>query len=39
MLTHSTRWYDDAEILRMATGANAELLAPSRVRATLIPES
>lgn len=29
MLTHLTRWYDNAEILRMATSVNAELLAMS----------
>ncbi len=26
MLTHLTRWYSNSEVLRMATGANAELL-------------
>jgi len=38
MLTHLTRWYDNADILRMATAANGELLAP-RERATPTPES
>ena len=32
MLTHLTRWYGNAEILRMATGVNAELLALSGPR-------
>jgi imidazolonepropionase-like amidohydrolase len=32
MLTHLTRWYGNAEILRMATGTNAELLALSGPR-------
>src|SRR5262249_4468719 len=32
MLTHLTRWYDNAEILRMATSVNAELLALSGPR-------
>lgn len=32
MLTHLTRWYGNAEILRMATGGNAELLALSGPR-------
>jgi imidazolonepropionase-like amidohydrolase len=32
MLTHLTRWYDNAEILKMATGANGELLALSGSR-------
>jgi imidazolonepropionase-like amidohydrolase len=32
MLTHLTRWYDNAEILRMATSINAELLAMSGPR-------
>ena len=32
MLTHLTRWYDNADILRMATSINAELLAMSGAR-------
>jgi imidazolonepropionase-like amidohydrolase len=32
MLTHLTRWYGNAEILRMATSGNAELLALSGPR-------
>jgi imidazolonepropionase-like amidohydrolase len=32
MLTHLQRWYDNAEILRMATGVNSELLALSGPR-------
>jgi imidazolonepropionase-like amidohydrolase len=32
MLTHLTRWYDNADILRMATSVNAELLAMSGPR-------
>ncbi len=32
MLTHLTRWYDNAAILRMATAINAELLAMSGPR-------
>jgi imidazolonepropionase-like amidohydrolase len=32
MLTHLTRWYDNAEILKMATSVNAELLALSGPR-------
>jgi imidazolonepropionase-like amidohydrolase len=32
MLTHLTRWYENAEILRMATATNAELLALSGPR-------
>ena len=32
MLTHLTRWYTNAEILKMATGTNAELLALSGPR-------
>jgi imidazolonepropionase-like amidohydrolase len=32
MLTHLTRWYDNAEILKMATGTNGELLALSGSR-------
>ena len=32
MLTHLTRWYDSADILKMATSANAELLAMSGPR-------
>lgn len=32
MLTHLTRWYSNAEILTMATAANAELLALSGPR-------
>ena len=32
MLTHLTRWYSNAEILRMATATNAELLAMSGPR-------
>jgi imidazolonepropionase-like amidohydrolase len=32
MLTHLTRWYDNADILRMATSINAELLAMSGPR-------
>ena len=32
MLTHLTRWYDNADILRMATSMNAELLAMSGAR-------
>jgi len=32
MLTHLARWYDNADILRMATGANGELLALSGPR-------
>ena len=32
LLTHLTRWYGNAEILRMATSANAELLALSGPR-------
>ena len=29
MLTHLTRWYDNADTLKMATSVNAELLAMS----------
>ncbi len=32
MLTHLTRWYDNADILRMATATNGELLALSGPR-------
>jgi imidazolonepropionase-like amidohydrolase len=32
MLTHLTHWYDNAEILKMATGVNGELLALSGSR-------
>jgi imidazolonepropionase-like amidohydrolase len=32
MLTHLTRWYSNAEILKMATSVNAELLALSGPR-------
>ena len=32
MLTHLTRWYDNAEILKMATSVNADLLAMSGPR-------
>ena len=32
MLTHLTRWYDNADILKMATSNNAELLALSGPR-------
>ena len=32
MLTHLARWYDNAEILTMATSGNAELLALSGPR-------
>jgi imidazolonepropionase-like amidohydrolase len=32
MLTHLTRWYTNAEILRMATASNAELLPLSGPR-------
>ena len=32
MLTHLKRWYESAEILKMATGANGELLALSGPR-------
>jgi imidazolonepropionase-like amidohydrolase len=32
MLTHLTRWYDNAETLQMATSANADLLAMSGPR-------
>ena len=32
MLTHLTRWYDNPDILRMATGTNGELLALSGPR-------
>jgi imidazolonepropionase-like amidohydrolase len=32
MLTHLTRWYENADVLRMATGANGELLALSGPR-------
>ena len=32
MLTHLTRWYDNAEILKMATGINGELLGLSGPR-------
>jgi imidazolonepropionase-like amidohydrolase len=32
MLTHLTRWYDSADILKMATSVNAELLALSGPR-------
>ncbi|MBN9538911.1 MAG: hydrolase [Alphaproteobacteria bacterium 65-37] len=32
MLTHLTRWYGNAEILKMATSTNAELLALSGLR-------
>lgn len=32
MLTHLTRWYDNAEILKMATSINGELLAMSGPR-------
>ena len=32
MLTHLTRWYDNADILTMATSGNAELLAMSGQR-------
>ena len=33
MLTHLSRWYTNAETLRMATSVNAELLALSNLRA------
>ena len=32
MLTHLTRWYDNADVLRMATSINGELLAMSGPR-------
>ena len=32
MLTHLSRWYDNADILRMATATNGELLALSGPR-------
>src|SRR5262249_51942704 len=32
MLTHLTRWYDNADILKMATSVNADLLAMSGPR-------
>ena len=32
MLTHLTRWYENADILKMATGSNGELLALSGPR-------
>jgi imidazolonepropionase-like amidohydrolase len=32
MLTHLTRWYENAEVLRMATATNGELLALSGPR-------
>jgi imidazolonepropionase-like amidohydrolase len=32
MLTHLTRWYENAEILKMATATNGELLALSGLR-------
>jgi imidazolonepropionase-like amidohydrolase len=32
MLTHLTRWYDNADILKMATSVNGELLAMSAPR-------
>jgi imidazolonepropionase-like amidohydrolase len=32
MLTHLTRWYGNADILKMATSVNAELLAMSGPR-------
>jgi imidazolonepropionase-like amidohydrolase len=32
MLTHLSRWYTNAEALRMATSGNAELLALSNLR-------
>ena len=32
MLTHLTRWYDNVDILTMATSVNAELLAMSGPR-------
>jgi imidazolonepropionase-like amidohydrolase len=32
MLTHLTRWYDNADVLAMATSGNAELLAMSGPR-------
>jgi len=32
VLTHLTRWYDNADILKMATSVNAELLAMSGPR-------
>jgi imidazolonepropionase-like amidohydrolase len=32
MMTHLTRWYDNADILKMATSVNAELLAMSGPR-------
>jgi imidazolonepropionase-like amidohydrolase len=32
MLTHLTRWYDNADVLKMATSSNAELLAMSGPR-------
>jgi imidazolonepropionase-like amidohydrolase len=32
MLTHLTRWYDNAEILKMAISVNGELLAMSGPR-------
>jgi imidazolonepropionase-like amidohydrolase len=32
MLTHLSRWYTNAETLRMATSVNAELLALSNLR-------
>jgi imidazolonepropionase-like amidohydrolase len=34
MLTHLTRWYDNADILKMATSINGELLAMSGPRST-----
>jgi imidazolonepropionase-like amidohydrolase len=32
MLTHLARWYDNADVLRMATGVNGELLSLSGPR-------
>ena len=32
MLTHLARWYSNAEMLKMATSTNAELLALSNLR-------
>jgi imidazolonepropionase-like amidohydrolase len=32
MLTHLSRWYSNAETLRMATSVNAQLLGLSRLR-------
>ena len=36
MLTHLTNWYSNAEILRMATSSDAELLALSGPRSATL---